>query len=518
MTDLILFNANVITMDPANPVAELVAVEAGRISFVGSNEMLRVLKDRGARAIDCAGRTLMPGFIDAHCHVRAYAEFLMSLNFSKAETHLIQDIQSKIWKACNRLPEGNWIRAKGYNEHDLYEKRHPTRWDLDAAAPRHPVKLTHRSGHAHVLNSLALEKVGIHDKTGDPPEGFIDRDLNTGTPTGILYGMGGYLAGRIPALDESELDSGVELVNKKLLSLGITSIQDASYGNGPEQWKRFERWKRREVFTPRVTMMMGLNAFIYPGPKTYDSVIIKDHLKLGAVKIIADEVTGTLHPTQKDLNETITLVQAAGRQAAIHAIEEPVIEAAANSIEFAAKKRLVVDHRHRIEHCSVCSPQLLQRLAKLGAVVVTQPSFIYYSGDRYLETVPPDQLNHLYSIESMHRIGLCIGFGSDFPISDPSPLISIHSAVTRRTEGDSVLPQSGIAVLEAFRLHTLGSARANFEENTKGSLVCGNLADIILLSENPLTMNPARIKDTHVIMTVIDGQVVSKFDSRFHES
>ena len=514
MHDLILYNANAVTMDPARPRAELVAVEDGRIAEVGGNDLLGTLKDRNTRVVDCGGLTLLPGFIDAHCHLHAYAESLVTLNFSpRQQIRSIADIQTRIADFCGRVPPGTWVRGKGYDEFHLAEKRHPDRRDLDAVSPLHPVKLTHRSGHAHVLNSLALKIAGIGEETGDPPEGFMDRAPATGLPTGVLYGFGKFLSSRIPPLGDVETERGAASANEKLLSFGITSIYDASFANGLEQWKRFESWKTRGFLQPRITMMTGLEAFLRRECDSCLTGLGSGELRLGGVKIIADEVTGILHPCRAELNEAVSAIHAAGRQAVIHAIEEPVIEAAAGAIEAALEKDPRKDSRHRIEHCSVCRPTLLQRLAKSGIVVVTQPSFIYFSGDRYLQTVPAGQLEYLYPVKSMLDRGLRVGAGSDFPIAGPNPLVSICAAATRRTEQGAALPQQRISVTAAMALHTTGAAAAAFEEGVKGSLTPGKFADIVMLSENPLAVEPDTIKDIKVVMTVLGGRIVK--DSRF---
>jgi hypothetical protein len=255
-------------------------------------------------------------------------------------------------------------------------------------------------------------------------------------------------------------------------------------------------------------MMTGLNAFLAAGNDSYVSDADPGELRVGGVKIIADEVTGSLHPSREELNAVIASIHAAGRQAAIHAIEETVIEAAANAIEFALRRNPRKDHRHRIEHCSVCPPGMLRRLARLGAVIVTQPGFLYYSGERYRQTLPKDQLDHLYPVRSMLENGLRVGIGSDFPIADPNPMVSICAAVTRRTENGCTLPQQGIGILDAIRIHTLDAAAANFEEQVKGSLTPGKLADMVLLSESPFRGDSACIKDIEVIMTVLGGRII----------
>lgn len=530
MYDLILANANVLTMDPARPVASLVAVKGDRIAAVSGGEPMGpphgpldpwtpIIGIRGhplstddydswTPIIDCEGRTLLPGFIDAHCHVLGYAESLVSLNLSPREgIRSIPDIQDRIRDFCRGLPAGTWVRGKSYNEFYLTEKRHPDRRDLDAAAPLHPVKLTHRSGHAHVLNSLALRRTGIMAETGDPPGGLIDRESASGDPTGILYGMGEYLATKIPLLEDAEIDRGIALANESLLACGITSVQDASPTNDRERWKRYESWKLRGIFRPRLSMMTGMKEFLEHEPVLSDVADLQ--LRVRGIKIILGRVSGALYPSQEKLNEAVTTIHAAGEQAVIHAIEEPEIEAACDAIAFALNRHPRPDHRHRIEHCSVCPPHLMRRIADLGITVVTQPSFLHFSGDRYLETVAEEQRVHLYAIGSMFRQGLRVGFSSDFPISNPNPLIGIQAAVCRTTEtGCAVVPEERISVLDALRAYTLGAAEAIFEDEFKGSIAQGKLADLILLNEDPRTVDPAHIMDAHVAMTILGGRIV----------
>jgi predicted amidohydrolase YtcJ len=514
MCDLIFHNARVITLDPGQPEARVVGIKGNRIAAVADSVAIETLRMPGTRMIDCRGAALLPGFIDAHCHIHAYAETLVSLNLSPRESiHAISDIQDRIRNFAYGQPTGTWVRGKGYNEFYIAERRHPSRWDLDVAAPLHPVKLTHRSGHAHVLNSLALELVGISEETGDPPGGLIDRDLETGLPTGILYGMNEYLAAKIPVVDEIEIERGLALADKYLLSCGITSVHDASSVNGLHQWKYFESWKCRGQFHPRLTMMMGFNGFEEWQQNPYGNRTDFD-LRLGGVKLIVNQVTGTIQPGREVLNEMVSAVHAAGLQTIIHAVEEPEIEAACNAIEDSLRRQHRQNHRHRIEHCSVCPPILMKRLAASGIGIVTQPSFIYFSGDRYLKTVSDAQQEHLYPIGSMLKNGIAVGFGSDFPISDPNPLTGVYSAVTRMTEANNiVLPQQGISVSDALRMYTMEAAAAGFEEEIKGSIVPGKLADLVLLNEDPRRINARDIKNIRVLMTMLDGRVVYENDA-----
>jgi hypothetical protein len=509
MSDLILYNANVITMDPSRPKTELVAVENGCITVVSSNEAMRELRDGRPEVIDCKGKTIIPGFIDAHCHLAAFAEGFVSLNLSPSKgVSSIVDMQGKIRLFCKERPPGTWIRGKGYNEFYLAEKRHPNRHDLDAATSLYPIKLTHRSGHAHVLNSAALQLVGVTAETGDPPDGLIDRDLETGEPTGILYGMGSYLAKTIPSLDNDEMRQGIRLANDELLSYGITSIQDATSHNDIDCWNMFQQWKKEGIFRPAMTMMLGIKGFEEYRRQTYRLDAKGSGLHTSGVKIIIHEITGSLEPDQEKLNGMVLEIHKAGFQAVLHAIEERTIEAACDAIEYALKQLPRHDHRHRIEHCSVCPPALAKRIGDLGIMVVTQPSFLYYGGDRYLETVPSEQLENLYPIKRLMEYHVRVAAGSDFPIVKPSPLIGLYTAVTRMSESRKpVLPDEGIDRREALRMYTETAAAANFEERVRGSITVGKAADLVVLNDDPTRVNADEIKKIKVEMTLIAGEI-----------
>jgi predicted amidohydrolase YtcJ len=510
MVDLILFNANVITMDPLYPKAEGVLIKNGKILSASTKDTLKKWDRIKATAIDCEGKTVLPGFIDAHCHLHALAESYVTLNFEpQHNVRSIIDIQTKIRDFSQKLPSGSWIKGRGYNEFYLAEKRHPNRWDLDQVTSTHPIKLTHRTGHAHVLNTLALKMVGISNETPDPPDGLIDRDVNTGEPTGVLYRMGDFLSRKIPPLENDQLDQGMKIANDELLSMGITSIQDASSHNGIEQWKVLRRWKEKGFLEPRVVMMLGKESFSQYRRKDLEIQTDKSQLRLGGVKIILDETTGHLRPAQSELNEMVLRIHRAGFQACLHAVEESAVEAACSAIEYALRKFPKPDHRHRIEHCSVCPPSLAERLAALGIMVVTQPSFTYYSGDRYLQTVPAEELKHLYPIGTLLKSGVKVAASSDCPIAPANPLTGIYAASTRMTEtGERVLAKEKIPPKEALKMYGETAARAAFEERMKGSISPGKLADLVLLNGNPTKVPINELKDLKVEMTILNGKIV----------
>ncbi len=510
MADLILFNANVITMDSACPKAQLIAIQDNRIIAVGKNDDLRKFQKRNTKVIDCKGKTILPGFIDAHLHLHALAESHVTLNLEPHHNvRSISDIQTKIKDLSRKLPPATWIRGRGYNEFYLAEKRHPNRLDLDQVTSVYPIKLTHRTGHAHVLNSLALKMVGISNETPDPPDGLIDRDIKTGEPTGLLFRMGNYLSEKIPPLENHQLDQGMKIANDELLSMGITSIQDASSHNGIEQWKMFRRWKDTGFLKPRVVMMLGKESFSAYRKQDFQTRMDINQLRLAGVKIIIDETTGRLQPERSELNEMVLKIHRSGFQACLHAVEEKAVEAACSAIEYTLMKSPRLDHRHRIEHCSVCSPQLARRLVASGIMVVTQPSFIYYSGDRYLRTVPAEELKHLYPIGTLLKSGVKVAASSDCPIAPANPMTGIYAASSRMTEtGEPVLPEERIAPEEALRMYGENAARATFDEGIKGSISPGKLADLVVLNGDPTKVPIGEIKDIKVEMTILDGEIV----------
>ena len=506
--DLIFKNANVITLDPRQPTAELVAIKGNKICLVATSEELESATGARTRIIDCQGKTVVPGFNDAHCHILSFMRKLLSLDLSPSSVGSIAEIKAAIRHRAERTPSGKWLTATGYNEFYLAEKRHPNRWDIDEVAPQHPVILVHRSLHACVLNSRALSLAGITGESPEPAGGLIDRDLNTGEPTGILFGMLGYIREQvIPSLAEDELSEGVALANQHYLSCGITSLQEATVSNNFVRWQTFQRFK--DKLKSRVSMMFGIDAlsqFQEAGLKAGSG---DSWLSLGGVKIVLDETTGRLQPPQPELNRQALGAHRAGFQLAIHAVEPSTVEAAIAALEYVRSHFPRAGRRHRIEHCSVCPPPLLERLSKLQPVVVTQPPFIYYSGERYLAEVPASQLPWLYRIKSFFNSGLVVAGSSDSPVVPDNPLVGIYAAVTRRAEsGQQLLSQECISAEQALAMYTINAAYASFEEGVKGSITQGKLADIVVLSNDPTRSPPEQIKDIQVEMTIIGGEVV----------
>ncbi len=510
--DIVLKNARVITFDPAQPIARSIAISGDRISYIGKEEIPEGFVGPGTRVIDCRGKTVLPGFNDAHCHIFSFMRKLLSIDLSAPTITCIDDIKLAIKRKADATPRGKWVLATDYSEFYLAEKRHPTRRDLDEVAPYHPVVLSHRSLHGCVLNSLALSLAGITRETPEPPGAMIDREVETGEPSGVLFEMLGYIRDKVmPHPSESELIKGMALVNQSYLSEGLTSVQDATVTNNLSRWEIYRRFKESGRLKSRLRIMPGINTFNQFREAGLNFRAGDNGLRVGGVKLLLGEATGRLYPSQPDLNDFVLKVSQAGFQVSIHAVQQSTVEAAAKAMEYVREKLPNARLRHRIEHCAECPPNIPERLATLGAVVATQPPFLYYSGDRYLSLVPAERQPWLYRFRSLMGSGVTVAASSDSPIVSHNPLAGVYAAVTRKTRsGRAILPEESISPTEALAMYTTNAAYAAFEEDVKGSITPGRLADLVVLSGDPTAVEPEELPGIKVEMTMVGGEVVWK--------
>ena len=507
---LVLVNANVLTMQPSHPRAEAVAIAGGRIVAVGSNADIRPLAHSASAVIDCHGCTLIPGFNDAHCHLPGLARQLQDLDCSPRRANSIPALQDLIRTWAAQRAAGSWIRGHGYDDLQMVEGRHPTRWDLDVATPDHPVWLEHRSGHAISLNSMALELAGIRRETPDPPGGVIERDSRTGEPTGTLFEMRSFLRRRVGQLrTRHEFDEGMLEAGKLLSQYGITSVQDAGPDNSIDRWETFRRLHSEGLLDLRTTMFAGgghLQEFVREGMSFGSG----DHfLRLGHAKIIATLTSGALHPDCDELKEMVEEAHRLGFPVAIHCIEEETIRTVAGVLAAHQQPGLT----DRIEHCAEGTPEVIETVRNSGAMVVTNPGFLYDNGVSYRSNVEARILPHLYSAGALLRAGIPVAFGSDAPVSSPNPWLGIYSAVTRRAGdrlplSDTASSEIPVAVGEAMRMYTTDAARAEGTAGKKGMIAPGMLADLALIDADPLASDPEQIPDMQTAMTIIGGNIV----------
>ena len=525
--DLILANARVITLDPALPQADAVAIAGDTVLAVGSYADLIWFRHSRTEIIDCRGYTLIPGLNDAHCHLLATAAALTGLDCRPPAILSIAALQQAIRRRADTTPPGQWLRGYGLEPAALAERRYPTRWELDAVSPNHPVRLEHSSGHAAVLNSQALRLAGIDAATPDPPEGIIRRDETTGEPDGILLEMSPWLRDKLGnTRSPAELAASVSRLSQKLLSYGITSVQDAGPHNSPAHWQTFQSLTQAGHFRPRLTLMAGasnLNRFANAGLSWGSG---DDYLRLGHAKIMLTLTTGAMQPGPQELAELVAAAHSLGFPVAIHAVEREIVAAVASlpAISHPIPPAPIPGTpavpsqpipRNRIEHCAECPPQLLPDLRRSGLTVVTQPGFIYWRGESYRERVAPELLPHLYPLSALSQAGIPLAFSSDAPVIDPSPWPAIYSAITRRTAAGQPLPwdhsgisDPGLTVAKALCAYIQGGAWAEGTETRKGSIKPGMLADLVLVATDLTRANAAAIRDTQARLTLIGGKVV----------
>lgn len=510
---LALTNARLPTLPRARSRPDAIVARNGKIAWIGDTRHIPPSALSGIKPIDCDGATILPGFIDAHCHILAYAASLLAVDCSPSAVSSIPDIARVIRRRAAQTPPGEWIRATGYSDFHLAEKRHPTRRDLDAAAPDNPVRLNHRSGHACVLNSLALARVGIRPDTPEPPGTTIARELDTALLSGLLLDMDAFLDDRIPRLAPADLRHGIALANRRFLAAGVATAHDATPANSPARWRALTRLVQSREFAPSLMIMPGatrLPEFARAG-LVYGSEPAREHphdhapatTTLGHAKFMLTLSGGNPHPSYDDLSHAIAAAHRHGFPVAIHAVEASAVHAAATALAANPAPRL----RDRIEHASECPPPTLDALRKANPVVVSQPNFIHDSGNRYIAQLG-EQSRWLYRFGSIAKSGLTLAASSDAPVTHPDPLSAIRAAVTRRASSGEILePAERVSVVRALAMHTTAAAYAACQENDRGAIAPGMRADLVALNHDPTTLPPDRLSDLSVTMTVIGGNI-----------
>ncbi|MHC4535628.1 MAG: amidohydrolase [Planctomycetota bacterium] len=532
--DLVVVSANIITVDDRNPRAEAFAVKNGKFIVVGTKSQIKKLIGGETAVIDAKGKTITPGFIDAHLHpspVYPVNSRLGKVDLRPTSVKTMDELINALREKAKKTPQGQWVFGSRYQDTKL--GRHPTRWDLDKASPKHPISISHSSGHVRVVNSLALNNAKINKNTPDPPGGGFDRDEH-GTPNGICREGAGGLTRRgnpaPPSATKEEKLEGYQLCFQNYLSKGITSIGDA--GTNGSDMSFYQELNKRGIPVVRIYNMLGIRYLLRLKDLHLDRGFGNDWLRLGAIKFFhGNSLSGRtcwlyepydkINPktgkkdyygiqpgrSQEELDQIIYDIHRAGFQVACHSNGDREIDMVLDAIEKALRKLPRSNHRHRIEHCSVVNPQILNRVKKLG-VVLALHSYVYEHGDK-MEDYGPKRWPMMHPNRSALEMGIVVAGNSDSPVSAADPLLRIQSMVTRKTaEGKVYGPEQKVSVEDAIRIWTMGSAYASFEENIKGSIETGKLADFVILSRNPMQVAPDSIMDIEVEKTFVGGKLV----------
>ena len=528
LADIAFINGQVITINQHNAVVEALAVKNNTIVFVGSMADAQPFVADAAEVIDLHGRSLTPGFIDAHEHLCIRGANAMGLDCRSPGVASIEDIKQLVRERAGITPKGQWIRGWGYDHSKLIEGRHPDRFDLDEVAPDHPVVLMRTCCHIAAFNSRALAHAGVADDITELAGGPVGQ--RNGTNNGVMFENAcmEVLSTAQPSPDE--MVDALSRVNGMLLAEGITSVHDAG-AHGAASMKALQRASASGRLQPRVTAMLFAlvgdssnfsNTFIDSGLYTGFG---NDRLRLGPIKMMIDgsssgPTAATLEPyasmpdncgllslTQEYVDDMVVRAHAAGYQVTAHAVGDKAVTMMLDAIEKALAVHPRADHRHRIEHCAMVNSGLLKRLKALGVVPVPQPIFLYEFGDGYLRNYGAARAEMMFACGAYLKEGILAAGSSDCPVTFSNPILNMHMAVNRQTQSGRVLgPDQRIPLMDALRMFTYNGAYASFDEATRGSLEVGKLADLAVLSAPILDVPEENIRDVRVDMTFIDGE------------
>ena len=527
--DLLITNANVLTMDADGANASAVGVRDGRIAWVGDADDARSHLSGVEQTMDVAGATIIPAFNDAHHHLMLLGHWLSQVDCSFPAVRSIADMLAAVGQRAAATPEGEWVEGRGYDDNKLVERRHLTRWDLDSVAPDHPVSIRNASGHMSVINSRALALSGISRQTEAPFGGTIHIDPERDEPSGLLQEQAQSLVPlRFIPEDKEVLRRCLDVASRAYLAAGIASSQEAGIFTSPEFAVYQSAWAAGEL-PLRTYLMIRTNFLDALETLGVSTGFGDDRLRIGCLKIMSDgsligRTAAVSEPflddpnpnnlglemmPQEELDETIWRGHCAGWQVAIHAIGDRGIEMCLNGFERALQRQPRADHRHRLEHCGILRPDLIRRIKEMGIVPVGQPPFIYEFGDGFLRHLGRERSQLTYALKTVLDAGIPLAGSSDSPVSSYQPLIGIKVAVTERTtSGAEFAPGEAISVEEAIALYTRRAAYASFDENRKGTITAGKLADFAVLGADPRTVAPDEIDRIPVMATISGGRTV----------
>jgi predicted amidohydrolase YtcJ len=522
--DLVLYRGQVITMNPAQPSAEALAVAGDRILAVGSSSEVRALARRGTRQVNLGGRTVVPGFIDAHSHP-AYAG-RRHLRYIDCDLRSIPAIQAALRADAARKPAGAWVLGFKYDDTKTAERRFLTRQDLDAVSDDHPIFVEHRGGHTAYVNSLALARGGISEETPDPPGGRYQRDPSSGQLTGrLLERAMEELQEKIPdSYSRADDQAAVSLISRKLAQAGITSAHDA-YATAADLRAYQDGHEAGELLT-RIYCLIGysdIDKMIAAGVRTG---LGNEWVRVGAMKATCDgsisertarlsqpyvgrpDDFGIFVSEEQELYGVARKAHEAGWQVGIHANGDAAIERVLGIYERLQKELPRRDPRFRIEHCTVITPSLVRRIKQLGAIPTPFSTYVYFHGEKMKE-YGAERLNRMFAHRSFLDAGVRVTEASDYPPGPFEPMMALQSMVTRTDMSGNVWgPKQRISIEEALRVATLNGAYASYEERLKGSLEQGKLADLVVLGRNPLQEDQSSLISIPIERTMVGGRWV----------
>ena len=538
--DLIFYNGKVVTMDDEQTVCQAVAIKGDRVVAVGRDEEILSMKDENTELVDLKGRMMVPGFNDSHMHLLSYGYSLTMADLNGADS--VEDVvqRTRDFMEQSSLEEGRWIRGRGWN-HDYFngEKRLPTRYDLDRVSRDHPVCVTRTCGHVLTVNSKALEIMGISKGTPQIPGGQFDLD-DDGVPNGIFREDAMRVVyDSIPSPTLDEIKDMIRKASRDLNAMGITSVgtddfealPGSDYENVIKAYRDLVQAGENTVRIYEQCLLPKkerLEEFLNKG---YRTGVGDESFKIGPLKLLIDGSLGARTAamvddysdepgnrgietaTQDYLDKLVQMAHDENCQVAIHGIGDKGMYMAFEAIEKALEKKPREDHRHGIVHAQITDLPLLEKFRELDALAYIQPIFLDYDWKIVRDRVGEEREKTSYNWKRMLDMGIHIPCGSGAPVETFDVMKGIYEAVTRKdlqgNPQEGWLPDQAITVQEALYGFTREGAYASFEENDKGMISEGYLADMAVLSDDILAIHPDNIKDVKVDMTVFGGRILS---------
>ena len=526
---LVLLNGRIRTVNDVQPRAEAVACLGNRIVAVGRSDEIRKWVGPGTEVIDLGGKLVLPGFNDAHVHFFSGGENLAGVQLRDAKSE--DEFRKRIAEFAARQPTGRWITGGGWDHENWTPARLPTRESIDIVTAGHPVFVSRLDGHMGVANSEALKLAGITRETPDPPGGTIVRDT-AGEPTGVLKDAAMDRMDRaIPEPSDDQIADAVRAAMRYAAENGVTSVQDMSAA--PEILRVYQTLLARGELTVRISGHRPLAAWERLAAVGLHAGFGGEKLHIGALKGFADGSLGSttalffepyldapntsglanseMIPESK-MQANILGADRAGLQVAVHAIGDKANHMVLGMYEEAERQNGARDRRFRVEHAQHLRMEDIPRFGKLRAIASMQPYHCIDDGRWAEKRIGPERAKGTYAFRSLLDSGAVLAFGSDWDVAPMAPLMGIYAAATRRTldgkHPDGWVPEQKITVAEAIRAYTMGSAYASFDEKIKGSIEPGKLADMVVVSDDILSIPAVEIEKARVDTTVFDGKVI----------
>lgn len=531
--DLLILNAAVRTMDEARPQTEAVAIMGNRIAAVGSTAEIRGLAGAKTRVIDAGGKSVLPGFNDAHVHWLMGGFSITNVDLRDAKSP--QEFSQRLADFAKNLPKGRWILEGNWDHEKWPGTPLPTKQMIDAVTPDNPVFVSRLDGHMALANSHALKLAGVNKETQDVPGGFIVRDAN-GEPTGVLKDAAMSLVERVvPPRSWDENLAAARAATDHAASVGVTSVQDMSAGDDVGLYQYL--LERGELKT-RIYGMRSIVSWEVLGKTGMRAAFGNDWLRMGGLKGFADGSLGSstalfFEPYSDTPNtrgllfdqmlpegimlKRVEAADKAGLQVMIHAIGDEANQTILDLFQQTAEKNGPRDRRFRIEHAQHIRASEIPRFGRQKVVASMQPYHCADDGRWCDKRIGPERSKGTYAFRTLLDTSAVLAFGSDWTVAPLNPMEGLKAAVTRQTldgkHPQGWVPEQKISLEEAVRAYTVGSAYAEFTEKVKGSLTPGKLADVVMLDRDIFRIDPADLANVKALMTIVDGRVVYEVKS-----